>query len=254
MAAEGTQIDDAKTREQQDDPPPTFGRRTLRWVKELVIVLVTALFLSFIIKTFFFQSFWIPTTSMTPTLEVGDRVLVTKWRPGPLELRHGDVIVFKDPGDWLVGQTPLVTTDGWVADVLTFIGLMPGDAGQHLVKRVIGLSGDTVACPDPHGPVLVNGVPLVEPYLAPGVAGCDGSPRDESWTTTVPDGYVWVMGDNRPGSRDSRWHQDEPGGGSVPMENIVGSAFVTVWPLNHWGGIGNPLAGAEAATPSGSAG
>jgi signal peptidase I len=252
VATEGTRIEGREAREREDGPPPTFGRKVLRWVKELAIVLVSALILSFIIKTFFFQSFWIPSTSMAPTLEVGDRVLVTKWRPGPMDLRHGDVIVFRDPGHWLDGQPPLVSTDGWVADVLTFVGLMPGDAGEHLVKRVIGLPGDTVACPDPHGPVYLNGVPLDEPYLEPGVEGCDGSPRDASWTVTVPADRVWVMGDNRPGSRDSRFHTVEPGGGSVPMENIVGSAFVTVWPLSHWGGIGNPLAGAEAATVSGS--
>jgi signal peptidase I len=228
---------------------PKGKSRLLRWLKELTIVVVTALVLSFIIKTFFFQSFWIPSSSMEPTLEVGDRILVTKWRPGPMELRHGDVVVFRDPDHWL-GQTAVpVTEPNWFGEVLIFVGLMPGDAGQHLVKRVIGLPGDTVECRTAEGPVYVNGVATVEPYVIPGSTPCAGGP-DASWFVTVPADHVWVMGDNRPGSQDSRFHTSDPGGGAVPISNIVGSAFVTVWPLDHWGGIGNPLAGAEAVGSS----
>jgi signal peptidase I len=242
--------------DKQTTPPPSFWRRMARWFKELVVVVVSALILSFIIKTFFFQSFWIPSSSMAPTLEVGDRVLVTKWRPGPMDLREGDVIVFRDPGHWLDGQPPVIEATGWWSDTLRFVGLLPGDAGEHLVKRLIGLPGDTVGCASADANVVVNGVAIVEPYVMPGVEPCAGlnPATDYPWTITVPEGYVWVMGDNRSGSRDSRFHQGEPGGGSVPIANIVGTVFVTVWPFDHWGGVGNPLAGAAVGEPSGSAG
>lgn len=225
-------------------PTPSFWRMVLGWLKEIGVVLVSALILSFLIKTFFFQSFWIPSSSMEPTLDIGDRILVTKWRPGPLDLRQGDVVVFKDPSDWLGAQSIVVQESNWLGDVLTFIGVMPDDSGKHLVKRVIGLPGDTVECRSVDGDVFVNGEALVEPYLAEGVAPCATSrPELYSWSITVPEGYVWVMGDNRPVSADSRYNMGDPGGGAVPIKNIVGSAFVTVWPLDHWGGVGNPLAG-----------
>ena len=230
---------------------PTLVGRALRWLRELGIVVVSALILSFLIKTFFFQSFWIPSSSMEPTLNVGDRILVTKWRPGPMDLSEGDVVVFKDPGDWLNDQPPVVGETGWFGDVLTFVGLLPGDAGQHLVKRVIGLPGDTVECRTQDGPVYLNGKALSEPYVVPGVGPCNIGGQWKPWSVTVPEGYVWVMGDNRVNSADSRYHTSEPGGGAVPVKNIVGAAFVTVWPLDHWGGIGNPLAGAGSTTPAG---
>lgn len=246
MSAQQRDTEAAGTRASERDSPRKSKSRLARWLKELSIVVVTALLLSFIIKTFFFQSFWIPSSSMEPTLNVGDRILVTKWRPGPMDLRHGDVVVFRDPNHWL-GQTIVpVAEPNWFGDIMIFIGLMPGDAGQHLVKRVIGLPGDTVECRGSEGPVYVNGVATVEPYVIPGSTPCAGGPS-ATWTVTVPADYVWVMGDNRPGSQDSRYHTGEPGGGAIPVANIVGSAFVTVWPLDHWGGIGNPLAGAESA-------
>ncbi len=228
------------------DTPSSFLRMVLGWLKEIGIVIVSALFLSFLIKLFFFQSFWIPSSSMEPTLDVGDRILVTKWRPGPMDLRNGDVVVFRDPGDWLGAQPSVIQESNWLGDVLTFVGLMPDDSGEHLVKRVIGLPGDTVECRTRDGQVIVNGEQIVEPYLGEGESPCAGG-ASIPWSTTVPEGYVWVMGDNRPNSADSRFHTGDPGGGSIPIRNIVGSAFVTVWPLDHWGGIGNPLAGEQAA-------
>ncbi|MBN2176122.1 MAG: signal peptidase I [Demequinaceae bacterium] len=218
----------------------------LGWLKEIGIVVGSALILSFLIKTFLFQSFWIPSSSMEPTLDIGDRILVTKLRPGPMDLRRGDVVVFTDPDHWLGSQPVVARENNWLGDVLTFVGLKPDDSGQHLVKRIIGLPGDTVECRSHQGNVIVNGEPIVEPYLDDGVPPCSG-PGADSWSVTVPEGHVWLMGDNRPNSADSRYHMDGPGQGFVPIENIVGSAFVTVWPLDHWGGIGNPLAGNEAA-------
>ncbi|MDN4473559.1 signal peptidase I [Demequina zhanjiangensis] len=194
--------------------------------------------LSLIIKTFFFQSFWIPSGSMHPTLLEGDRILVTKWRPGPLELRQGDVVVFKDPGGWLNGAESVEATGAQrvVQDVLQFVGLLPEDAGEHLVKRVIGLPGDTVECTSAEGPLMLNGVALEEDFIAEGSQPCGAE-----FSVTVPENSLWVMGDNRDNSADSRAHMGLPGGGTIPMSSVVGTAFVTLWPIDHWGGIGNPL-------------
>lgn len=214
------------------------GRRLWLWVKEALIVLVSALVLSLILKTFFFQSFWIPTSSMEDTLQVRDRVLVTKWRPGPFDLRRGDIVVFKDPGGWLTpSHEPKPTGLRAVAnEILTFTGLMPEDAGEHLIKRVIGLPGDTVSCnPADGGVVHVNGHPLTEDYLKPHTTSCTSE-----WIIEVPQGRLWVMGDNRSNSADSRAHMGDPGGGTIPMDHVVGTAFVVVWPVEHWSGLGNP--------------
>ena len=200
-------------------------------------MIVSALLLSLIIKTFFFQSFYIPSPSMVPTLQEGDRILVTKWRPDPLPLRRGDIVVFKDPNNWLgnadVEDTGLHLV---VKDVLTWTGLLPEDAGEHLIKRVIGLPGDTVECADADSAVTVNGEALDEPYIAAGSRPCG-----TAFTVVVPDGYLWVMGDNRDDSADSRAHMGDPGGGAVPRANVVGTTFALVWPLDRFSGIGNPF-------------
>lgn len=208
-------------------------------------MIVSALLLSLIIKTFFFQSFYIPSPSMVPTLQEGDRILVTKWRPDPLPLRRGDIVVFKDPNQWL--GAPAEPESGLhlvVKDVLTWTGLLPEDAGEHLIKRVIGLPGDTVECADPDGPVVVNGEALDEPYIAEGSRPCG-----TTFTAVVPDGYLWVMGDNRDDSADSRAHMGDPGGGAVPRANVVGTTFALVWPLDRFSGIGNPF-GDQAVSES----
>ncbi|MFV0634809.1 signal peptidase I [Demequina sp.] len=207
------------------------------YTKELLIILISALALSLLLKTFFFQSFWIPSESMDPTLQKNDRILVTKWRPGPLDLRRGDIVVFKDTAGWL---GPVDTSDDTALEtfgknVLTFTGLLPEDAGEHLVKRVVGLPGETVVCCDAEGRLTIDGEPLDETYLPDGV-----NPSDFEFTAEVPEGYIWVMGDNRPRSADSRAHLGDPGGGSVPISSIVGTTFATVWPLNHFHAFTNP--------------
>ena len=176
-------------------------------------------------------------------LEVGahrledDRILVSKLVPGPLSLHRGDIVVFKDPDNWLQDQVepPATGFQRVVNDVLTFVGLRPVDAGQHLVKRVIGLPGDHVACAGPGDPITVNGVAIDEPYLAPG-----SQPSSMFFDITVPPDSLWVMGDNRNQSEDSRYHQGNPGGGSVPVANVVGVAFLIVWPADRWTVLRNP--------------
>lgn len=199
-------------------------------------MVVIALVLAFVIKTFFVQAFYIPSGSMENTLRVGDRVLVDKLTPwfGSKPSR-GDVVVFHDPGDWLKDEpTPHV---GAVQKALSLVGLMPSADEKDLIKRVIAVGGDTVTC-TAGAPVSVNGVALNEPYLYPGATPCDNDPVG---TVTVPKGKLWVMGDHRNGSADSRFHQlSAAGDGFVPQENVIGRAFVVAWPVTHWATLPEP--------------
>lgn len=211
--------------------------RLASWLRETAIIVVSALVLSMLIKTFLVQSFYIPSGSMEDTLVKDDRVLVTKLAPGPLDVHRGDIVVFKDPGGWLEpsGEDEPVGLSKVVTDALTYVGLLPQDSGEHLIKRIIGLPGDTVECCEEQGRVTVNGVPLDEPYLAEGAL-----PSEMEFSVVVPEGYLWVMGDNRQNSQDSRYKQGNPGGGAIPIENVVGVAFVTLWPVDRWTVLRNP--------------
>jgi signal peptidase I len=201
----------------------------LGMLRETLTVVVIALGLSLLIKTFLVQAFYIPSESMENTLLVGDRVLVSKLTPGPFDLHRGDVVVFSDPGDWLdlPPRTPEGPVREGIHDALTFVGLLPADSGDHLIKRVIGLPGDKVKCCDDKGRITVNGKPIDEPYLFPG-----DSPSEEKFIVTVPEGRLWVMGDHRGVSQDSRFHR-EVADGTVPIDDVVGKAFVVVWPFDR---------------------
>jgi signal peptidase I len=205
--------------------------------REIVLVLVVALGLSLLIKTFLVQAFFIPSVSMENTLLVGDRVLVSKLTPGPFDLKHGDVVVFADSGKWLTSSER--PTEGPVREAirsgLMFVGLLPADSDEHLIKRVIGLPGDKVACcEDNQGRVTVNGTPIDEPYLYPGDAA-----SIDPFSITVPAGRLWVMGDHRSDSADSRAHPDSFGG-TIPLSDVVGKAFVKVWPLDRIDTLSDP--------------
>lgn len=203
--------------------------RLLGALREAAIVIVAALVISLIVKTFFAQAFYIPSESMENTLEVGDRLVVNKLRPGPMELDRGDVVVFRDPGGWL---RPSYDEPSLPQQMLTWVGLLPADAGEHLIKRIIGLPGDEVACCTDDDRVTVNGEAIDEPYLIPGA-----DPSEKEFDETVPDDHLWVMGDNRPRSQDSRYSEAAVGGGFVPIDEVVGTAWVRVWPLDRLGGI-----------------
>jgi signal peptidase I len=209
------------------------------WLRESVIVVGLALLLSLIVKTWLMQAFYIPSESMENTLLRGDRVIVSKLTPSHIDLRRGDVVVFEDPGHWLsdpvpVQRSPLANA---LSSTLTFVGLLPSDQGNHLIKRVIGLPGDHVVCCDSNAKISVNGLRLIEPYVFPG-----DEPSEQSFDITVPPGKVWVMGDHRSASADSRPHDEGSGGakGSVPESLIVGRALTVVWPLQHLAWLQNP--------------
>ena len=219
------------------------GRRPGRLIRETLILLVIAVVLALVVKTLFLQAFYIPSISMKPGLVVNDRILVEKpsyWLGGSPQ--RGDVVVFDDPGDWLSddeGSSP----SSPVADVLSKIGLYP--SGGHLVKRVIGVAGDVITCCDDAGRISVNGRALDESGFIEPQQRCDGpmvaySPCD--WKAgPVPDGTVFVMGDNRNNSADSSFHLCPPRGDTgcdpddayVPTDLVVGKVFSLIWPLDH---------------------
>lgn len=214
--------------------PPESGRRAKRkrrvggflgFLRETAIVLGIAVVLSIVLKTFFIQAFFIPSESMQNTLMVGDRLIVNKLDAKEEKLQRGDIVVFVDPGGWLRPDTAELSP---VQKALSWIGLYPADAGEHLIKRIIGMPGDTVECCDPDGRILVNGEPIDESYLAPGAA-----PSVKEFSVTVPARHLWLLGDNRARSQDSRYSAGAVGGGFVPVRNVVGTAWVIVWPANH---------------------
>ncbi|MDH6113022.1 signal peptidase I [Kitasatospora sp. MAP12-15] len=218
---------------EREKPPGERTKQRSFW-KELPILVGIALVLALVIKTFFVQAFSIPSESMQNTLQVGDRVLVDKLTPwfGSTPDR-GEVVVFHDPGGWLADEPSSQSSNTvirGVQDVLSFIGLMPAANEKDLIKRVVGVGGDTVEC-DGTGPLKVNGVALNEPYVYPGATACGTKPFGP---IKVPPNSLWVMGDHRDDSLDSRFHMDQPGGGSVPDKDVVGRAFVVAWPLNRW--------------------
>lgn len=247
------------------------------FVRETLIVLGLSIILFLIAKTWLIASFWIPSDSMNDTLIRNDRVMVSRLTPGPFGLSRGDIVVFEDPSHWLRGGVaqPAPTGSDGLGDTLrralVWVGLLPDDLGNHLVKRVIGLPGDRVVCCSASGLVTVNGVEARESYVRRG-----DSPSEIEFDITVPADKIWVMGDHRSDSADSRYNDtadvatnrttpatmNDPKNhtgfyGSVPIDRVVGKAFAVVWPSSRLNWLGSvpdafddvPAPGPASATP-----
>lgn len=202
-------------------------KRQLPLWQESILLVAVAMVLAIVMKTFFIQAFYIPSGSMEPTMLVNDRILVQKVTYWAGEPKRGDIVVFDDPGNWLTAAESRHPTNVFQRGLELF-GLFP--TGGHLIKRVIGVGGDEVRCEKGAHAITVDGKALDEPYRLDPKAGC-GAPFD----VKVPKNHLWVMGDNRNNSADSRDHMGSPGGGFVPDDMVVGKAWFRVWPANRVG-------------------
>jgi signal peptidase I len=201
-------------------------------LRELPILVILALLVSLLIKSFLVQFFYIPSGSMENTLQIKDRVAVNRVPFLGNDISRGDVIVFRDPAGWLP-EASSVTGNGItnaIREGLVLVGIVPNPAKQYLVKRVIGVAGDNVVAKDQV--LTINGKPTNEPYIYAG-----NTPSDTDFNITVPEGKVWVMGDHRGASGDSRVHQDDVNNGMVPIEKITGRVIATIWPIKQIGFI-----------------
>jgi signal peptidase I len=213
---------------------PQRGRRRKRrpnmsWWVELPILLLFALVLALLIKSFVVQAFYIPSSSMENTLEIGDKVLVNKLVYDFRSIHRGDIVVFNGDGSWdpVPARAEPLLTRFWDS-ISGLFGTAPGV--HDYIKRVIGVPGDHVTCCTRQGQITVNGVPLREKsYLYP-----SDSPSEQRFSITVPPGRLWVMGDHRSVSYDSRGHTSDPGNGTIPENHVVGRAFVIVAPISRW--------------------
>ena len=199
-------------------------------LKELPFLVVIALITSLLIKTFLVQFFYIPSGSMENTLQVQDRVAVNKVPFISKSIDRGDVVVFRDPDNWLpemidYGTNKYIAT---AKSALVAIGVLPNPAKQYLVKRVVGVAGDRIICCTKDDKLSINGVEVDEPYIFAG-----NKPSDMTFDVTVPEGKIWVMGDHRGASADSRYHQEDINKGFVPVSKVTGRVVAVIWPFKN---------------------
>ncbi len=220
-------------------PDSTIYRRrrsTMAFLRDVLLIVLVAVLVSFLVKTFVVRSFYIPSGSMEDTLLINDRILVDEVTPRFGGYERGDIVVFQDPGGWPPpssepARSPIVEGIDWV---LSIVGLSAPDSDDHLVKRIIGLPGDHVVCCNALGQITINGVPIEEADYVK-LPSADSPVSADPFDVVVPDESLWVLGDNRYRSKDSRYNMDQPGKGYVPIENVVGRAFVITWPLSRFG-------------------
>jgi signal peptidase I len=199
-------------------------------LKELPILIVVALVVSLFIKSFLVQFFYIPSGSMENTLQVQDRVAVNKVPFISDNIKRGDIVVFRDPNNWLPENVENTSNSltAKAKSLLVTVGVLPNPAKQYLVKRVIGVAGDRVVCCTASGKLSINGTEVTEPYIYGGDA-----PSDMKFDVTVPEGKLWVMGDHRGASADSRYHQEDINSGFVPLESVSGRVVSVIWPFKN---------------------
>jgi signal peptidase I len=199
-------------------------------LKELPVLVVVALVVSLLIKSFLVQFFYIPSGSMENTLQIKDRVAVNKVPFISKTINRGDVVVFRDPNNWLP-EIVDYGTNKYVAkakSALVAVGVLPNPAKQYLVKRVIGVAGDHIVCCTKDGNLTINGEEVIEPYIYAG-----NKPSEMQFDVTVPAGKLWVMGDHRGASADSRYHQEDINKGFVPVSKVTGRVVGVIWPFKH---------------------
>jgi signal peptidase I len=249
-AADGAEQGGASTADTTPEAKQQHAKKRKRsfW-RDLAVIVVAALALTVVLKAYVVQVFSIPSGSMENTLLPGDRILVSKivykFRP----IARGDVVVFSGAGSWDPPNTQPTNPVARLWDDLTgLVGIAA--PGTDYVKRVIGVPGDHVVCCDAQGRVTVNGEPLNEAsYLYPGDA-----PSQLKFDIIVPPGRLWVMGDNRADSDDSRYRSNAPGGGTIPESAVVGRAFVIIWPFSRLGDLPIPETFKQPALSPGSHG
>ena len=199
-------------------------------LRELPILVVVALVVSLFIKTFVVQFFYIPSGSMENTLQIKDRVAVNKIPFISRSINRGDVVVFRDPDDWLP-EIVDYDTNKYVSkakSALVAVGVLPNPTKQYLVKRVIGVEGDHIVCCTKAGNLTINDVEVTEPYIYAG-----NKPSEMKFDVTVPKGKLWVMGDHRGASSDSRYHQEDINKGFVPISRVTGRVVAVIWPFKN---------------------
>lgn len=198
--------------QEADQEKKIVGRKKpskpLKFVKDIFIIVLIAFGVSLLLSTYVVKSYYVPSASMENTLRVNDRILVNLTYTQLGTMKHGDIIVFKDPGGWLAGA----------------------QKGGILVKRIIGLPGDEVSCCNSFNNLTVNGKEVSEPYIKLG-----GKPSEVEFSQKVPKGMLWVMGDNRLQSLDSRYHKDaKPYGYFVPVKDVVGEVIAIYYPFPNF--------------------
>lgn len=207
---------------------PKQRRKSLPAWAEFLLLVVAALTIAVLIKTFLVQAFMIPSGSMEDTLLVGDRVLVSKTVYHTRDIERGDIVVFDGSGSFVKAAPQSNVVVSLFKEIGSAIGLAQLD-DRDFIKRVIGVGGDHVVCCDVQGRITVNGVPLDEQsYLYPGDV-----PSKQKFNVVVPENTLWLMGDHRSNSADSRSHLGDPGGGFVPVDKVIGRAFAVVWPFSR---------------------
>lgn len=203
-----------------------------RWLLELLVIVAGAAAIAVLLRMFVVQVYQIPSESMNNTLQSGSRIAVNRIPVLGKEVERGDVVVFQDTEGWMEpvaagGSNP-------IRAIGEFLGLIPPNGEQVLVKRVIGTGGDTVSCCDIDGRLQVNGVPIDEPYLlAPGTVSTP------EFSVVVPEGRLWVMGDNRSNSADSVYHYFRGDEATIDQSAVIGRAWAEIWPVSEWSSLGN---------------
>lgn len=220
-------------------PRPAAPTRTGRWLLVVGIAIIVLL----LVRGLVVQSFSVTSTSMQPTLEAGDRILVSRLHRGP-SVERGDLVVFDGAAAFGTGAD---SGSGPVVQALrSMASLFSLDTGTDYVKRVVGVAGDRVTCCDASGRILVNGSALDEPYIYPGEA-----PSTTPFDVVVPRGRIWVLGDHRSASGDSRSRLGHPGGGMVALDDVIGTVWVRYWPFGRTGSLPGQVAALSVPDASG---